>query len=106
MLLIYILLLRGNDVGYFATFQIGTPPRDFRLLVDSGSADTWVGAETCKSDKGGGCVGIQLPNIVAFDLEFYSRAITISLGTRVPPPSEILVVLSQLLTALVRSPGI
>jgi hypothetical protein len=24
--------------GYFATMQIGTPPRDFRILMDSGSA--------------------------------------------------------------------
>jgi len=42
------------DIG---TFQLGTPPKDFRLLIDSGSADLWVGAEGCVADDGsGGCV--------------------------------------------------
>ncbi|KAG5634385.1 hypothetical protein H0H81_002148 [Sphagnurus paluster] len=41
--------IQGQDIGYVATLQIGTPPRDFRLLMDSGSADLWVGAEGCKS---------------------------------------------------------
>jgi len=45
----------GNDVGYFATLQIGTPPQDFRILMDSGSADFWVGSATCQSVNGGGC---------------------------------------------------
>ena len=47
---------RANDVGYIATIQMGTPPRDFKLLMDSGSADLWVGAENCQSESGGGCV--------------------------------------------------
>ena len=47
---------RANDVGYIATVQMGTPPRDFKLLMDSGSADLWVGAENCVSQAGGGCV--------------------------------------------------
>jgi hypothetical protein len=46
---------RANDIGYTATLQIGTPPRDFKLLMDSGSADMWVGGEQCKSQTGGGC---------------------------------------------------
>lgn len=42
------------DIG---TVQLGTPPKDFRLLIDSGSADLWVGAEGCVADDGsGGCV--------------------------------------------------
>ncbi|CAE6462297.1 unnamed protein product [Rhizoctonia solani] len=45
----------ANDIGYLATLQLGTPPRDFRLLMDSGSADMWVGGETCQSQAGGGC---------------------------------------------------
>lgn len=45
-----------NDVGYIATAQMGTPPRDFLLLMDSGSADLWVGAEGCQSANGSGCV--------------------------------------------------
>jgi len=46
----------GHDVGYIATIQMGTPPRDFKLLLDSGSADLWVGADGCKSVTGGDCV--------------------------------------------------
>jgi hypothetical protein len=47
--------VEANDVAYLATIQMGTPPRDFLILMDSGSADLWVGAENCKSDAGGGC---------------------------------------------------
>ncbi|KAJ7056614.1 aspartic peptidase domain-containing protein, partial [Mycena amicta] len=39
---------------------IGTPPRPFNLLVDSGSGDMWVGSESCRSDSGGGCGDHQL----------------------------------------------
>lgn len=45
----------ANDIGYLATVQLGTPPRNFRLLMDSGSADMWVGGESCQSLAGGGC---------------------------------------------------
>ncbi|KLO12797.1 acid protease [Schizopora paradoxa] len=47
--------IEANDVGYVATVQIGTPPRNFNILMDSGSADFWVGAENCQSQQGGGC---------------------------------------------------
>jgi len=47
--------IEANDVGYLATVQIGSPPRDFSILMDSGSADLWVGAEDCQSEEGGGC---------------------------------------------------
>jgi len=45
--------IEANDVGYIATVQVGTPPQDFRILMDSGSADFWIGAEGCKSVLGG-----------------------------------------------------
>jgi len=45
----------ANDVGYLATIQMGTPPQDYSILMDSGSADLWVGAENCQSLGGGGC---------------------------------------------------
>jgi hypothetical protein len=48
--------IQADDVTYIATVQMGTPPRDFKLLMDSGSADLWVGAEGCKSLAGGDCV--------------------------------------------------
>ncbi|KAI0360084.1 acid protease [Trametes cingulata] len=47
--------IEAKDVGYIATIQMGTPPRDFHILMDSGSADLWVGAEGCQSQAGGGC---------------------------------------------------
>ncbi|KAK0193667.1 acid protease [Armillaria mellea] len=47
--------IESTDVGYLATIQMGTPPQDFLLLMDSGSADTWVGGENCQSENGGGC---------------------------------------------------
>ena len=49
---------RANDVGYIASVQMGPPPREFKLLMDSGSADLWVGAEGCVSQAGGGCVSV------------------------------------------------
>lgn len=47
--------IESADVGYLATIQMGTPPQDFLLLMDSGSADTWVGGENCQSEDGGDC---------------------------------------------------
>jgi len=47
--------IEANDVGYIATVQVGTPPRDFSILMDSGSADFWIGAEGCQSQQGGDC---------------------------------------------------
>jgi len=47
--------LEIGDVGYSATIQIGTPPKPFLILMDSGSADFWVGSESCQSIEGGGC---------------------------------------------------
>ncbi|GJE85515.1 acid protease [Phanerochaete sordida] len=47
--------IEANDVGYIATVQLGTPPQDFKILMDSGSADFWVGGEQCQSTEGGDC---------------------------------------------------
>jgi len=47
--------IQANDVGYIATVQVGTPARDFSILMDSGSADFWIGGEGCQGDTGGGC---------------------------------------------------
>jgi hypothetical protein len=50
----------GIDVSYTATIQIGSPPRDFNILMDSGSGDFWVGSEACLSedDVENGCASI------------------------------------------------
>jgi len=47
----------SDDVGFTTNVQIGTPPRNFSILMDSGSADFWVGAEGCQSSsvKGTDC---------------------------------------------------
>lgn len=47
--------IEAHDVGYIATIQAGTPPRNFRVLMDSGSADFWIGGEGCQSQGGGNC---------------------------------------------------
>ncbi|KAI4525455.1 acid protease [Schizophyllum commune Loenen D] len=49
------LSIEADDLGYLANVWMGTPPRQFRLLVDSGSADLWVPSEHCVSVAGEGC---------------------------------------------------
>ncbi|KAH9810845.1 aspartic peptidase A1 [Melampsora americana] len=39
--------IEANDVGYFAEIEIGTPPTKFKLILDSGSSDTWVPLPEC-----------------------------------------------------------
>src|SRR5580765_4138205 len=39
-----------------AALKLGNPPRGFQLLIDSGSADFWVGGEGCQALDGGDCV--------------------------------------------------
>ncbi|ORY29022.1 aspartic peptidase domain-containing protein [Naematelia encephala] len=36
-----------SQAGYLATIQLGTPPADFLMLMDSGSGDTWVPSSDC-----------------------------------------------------------
>jgi len=47
--------IEGQDISYLANITVGTPPRGFLIVVDSGSADFWIGSETCTSSAGGGC---------------------------------------------------
>ncbi|KIY68381.1 acid protease [Cylindrobasidium torrendii FP15055 ss-10] len=49
--------IESNDVGYLATVSIGSPAQDFLLLMDSGSADLWVGSDQCQSIETGGDCG-------------------------------------------------
>jgi hypothetical protein len=58
--------IETNDVGYVATVQMGTPPRDFNILMDSGSADLWVGAEGCLSSTTSGADCVSDLNYFAF----------------------------------------
>lgn len=49
----------ANDIGYLTTISIGSPAdtrqTEYRLLVDSGSSDLWVGSEYCVGTDGGSC---------------------------------------------------
>jgi len=45
------LVIEANDVGYYAPVLFGTPPTAYNLLIDSGSADTWVPSVICNDDK-------------------------------------------------------
>ncbi|KAJ6631021.1 aspartic peptidase A1 [Mycena sp. CBHHK59/15] len=47
--------IEAQDVGYLATIQMGTPPQNYLILMDSGSADLWVASEACQSTSGGNC---------------------------------------------------
>ncbi|KAF7330311.1 Acid protease [Mycena venus] len=45
----------GADTGYLATVEIGTPSRNFAIILDSGSSDFWVGSDVCTDENGNGC---------------------------------------------------
>lgn len=99
---------RANDVGYIATVQVGTPPRDFSILMDSGSADFWIGAEGCQSQQGGGCVravtGRAAKSQFVLTLS-HPRAITPFLAHNPRPVSKTPEIPSRSHTVLVRSRG-
>jgi hypothetical protein len=50
--------IESTDIGYFITIKIGTPPKGFRVTIDSGSADTWVQGVHCHADSGGQCATV------------------------------------------------
>lgn len=41
--------IEGNNIGYVATINIGEKNTPFKMLIDSGSADTWVPSSDCKN---------------------------------------------------------
>ncbi|KAF7355308.1 Acid protease [Mycena sanguinolenta] len=45
----------GPDTSFVFNVPIGTPSRDFNIILDSGSGDFWVESDTCTSQSGGGC---------------------------------------------------
>nr|XP_018267070.1 endopeptidase [Kwoniella dejecticola CBS 10117]OBR89228.1 endopeptidase [Kwoniella dejecticola CBS 10117] len=40
-------IIEANDIGYLCEIQIGTPAQTFLMLMDTGSADTWVPSTSC-----------------------------------------------------------
>lgn len=43
------LAIEANDVGYFVEVKIGSSDTTFKMLVDSGSSDTWVTGTSCNN---------------------------------------------------------
>lgn len=43
------LAIEANNIGYVATVQFGSKKTPFKMLIDSGSADTWVPSSKCKN---------------------------------------------------------
>lgn len=54
------LAIEANDVGYFATVQIGEENTDFRVLMDSGSADFWIPSTSCQNCGGHAAIGPEI----------------------------------------------
>ena len=42
------LSIEANDVGYFVNVKIGTSNTQYKMLVDTGSSDTWITGMNCK----------------------------------------------------------
>ncbi|WVQ62327.1 uncharacterized protein L199_000466 [Kwoniella botswanensis] len=40
-------IIEANDIGYLSEIQIGTPAQTFLMIMDTGSADTWVPSTSC-----------------------------------------------------------
>ncbi|KAK6905569.1 hypothetical protein I203_106399 [Kwoniella mangroviensis CBS 8507] len=40
-------IIEANDIGYLSEIQIGTPAQTFLMIMDTGSADTWVPSASC-----------------------------------------------------------
>ncbi|GAA5958014.1 hypothetical protein JCM3765_006232 [Sporobolomyces pararoseus] len=54
------LAIEANDVGYFATVQVGEENTEFRVLMDSGSADFWIPSTSCENCGGHAAIGPEI----------------------------------------------
>ncbi|WFD00657.1 hypothetical protein MYAM1_003408 [Malassezia yamatoensis] len=46
------LSIEANDIGYFIQVQVGSNNDNYKMLVDSGSADTWITGSSCNNCGG------------------------------------------------------
>ncbi|KAG0146584.1 hypothetical protein CROQUDRAFT_44259 [Cronartium quercuum f. sp. fusiforme G11] len=45
--------IEANDVAYFITIEVGTPPQNFNVIMDSGSSDFWLAGPKCTNSNTG-----------------------------------------------------
>ena len=70
------LSIEANDVGYYFTIHVGSKNTAFKMLVDSGSADTWITGQNCN-----GCSGNKLSSSSSGSLKTQQGNYKISYGT-------------------------
>ncbi|TKY85697.1 hypothetical protein EX895_005237 [Sporisorium graminicola] len=70
--------IESNDIGYVATIKIGSQNQTFRMLIDSGSADTWVPSTGCGAC---GSTHTQLGGSTSDTYKSLSTSFTITYGT-------------------------
>ncbi|CDS01194.1 hypothetical protein, partial [Sporisorium scitamineum] len=70
--------IESNDIGYVATIEIGSANQTFRMLIDSGSADTWVPSTSCSAC---GSTHTQLGGSTSDTFQSRSTSFSITYGT-------------------------
>ncbi|PKI83010.1 hypothetical protein MVES1_002926 [Malassezia vespertilionis] len=80
------LSIEANDVGYFMNVNVGSNNKQFKMLIDSGSSDTWITGDDC-SNCGGGNRN-KLGKSTSSSLHTKSKQYKISYGTGTVTISE------------------